>query len=126
LASPSTPAAPPFQPQPPTPPLLGESVASSLAAEQPTQESRKKTKGRYFSQVDNNKDAISGKTDKTFNEELKSERKVRPRTQDLSTEGGGSPTLSIPTPSKTRKSHQRKRSHSSNKSTFKRRKYTAE
>lgn len=39
---------------------------------------------------------------------------------------GGSPTLSIPTPSKTRKSHQRKRSHSSNKSTFKRRKYTEE
>ena len=42
------------------------------------------------------------------------------------TEGGGSTTLSIPTPSKTRKSHQRKRSQSSNKSTFKRRKYTAE
>lgn len=42
------------------------------------------------------------------------------------TRGGGSPTLSIPTPSKTRKSHQRKRSQSSNKSTFKRRKYTAE
>jgi hypothetical protein len=39
---------------------------------------------------------------------------------------GGSPTISIPTPSKTRKSHQRKRSNSSNKSTFKRRKYTEE
>jgi len=39
---------------------------------------------------------------------------------------GGSPTFSIHTPSKTRKSHQRKRSHSSNKSTFKRRKYIAE
>jgi len=39
---------------------------------------------------------------------------------------GGSPMISIPTPSKTRKSHQRKRSHYSSKSTFKRRKYTEE
>jgi hypothetical protein len=40
--------------------------------------------------------------------------------------GGGSPTISIPTPSKTHKSHQGKRTNSSNKSTFKRRKYTEE
>jgi hypothetical protein len=90
-------------------------------AEQSTQESQKKTKARYFSEVDNN-GPISARIDKTFNEELRNEeRKVKSRT-----EGGGSPIISIPTPSKTRKTHQGKRSQYSNKSTFKRRKYTEE
>jgi hypothetical protein len=107
-------------------PVLSSPELTTKLAEQSTQESQKKTKARYFSEVDNN-GPISARIDKTFNEELRNEeRKVKSRTEGLSTEGGGSPTFSIPTPSKTRKSHQGKRSHSSNKSTFKRRKYTEE
>ena len=57
---------------------------------------------------------------------LRNETPQRNKRQQIVESEGGSPIISIPTPSKTRKSHQRKRSHSSNKSTFKRRKYTEE
>ena len=63
-----------------------------------------------------------GSTDAALNTELRGYKKAVRRIHG----GGGSPTISIPTPSKTHKLHQGKRTHSSNKSTFKRRKYTEE
>jgi hypothetical protein len=65
----------------------------------------------------------------SFAQELRRDENIqgsKKQKKDVVELEGGSAIISIPTPSKTRKSHQRKRSQSSNKSTFKRRKYTEE
>jgi hypothetical protein len=57
---------------------------------------------------------------------IRNETPQRNKRQQNAESEGGSAIISIPTPSKTRKTHQGKRSHYSSKSTFKRRKYTEE
>jgi hypothetical protein len=107
----------PFTAPPPT--------SAAFAAPTQASEVPQKNKKRDFSQVDDSttrKGAIATFLPKN---QVVIRKEETTKKQKSSTEGG-SPTISIPTPSKTRKSHQRKRSNSSNKSTFKRRKYTEE
>jgi hypothetical protein len=130
-ALPSAPAsqAPPSEPEPqPSAPKLQQQIRVSKQSLANRQEGDKKTELRATKRLEPEQPQQYSVDLRDVNTNLRDVniKGSKRRANNTDTFQGGSPTFSIPTPSKTRKSHQRKRSHSSNKSTFKRRKYIAE